>query len=532
MIATLRPLVRAAVLFASLMVPALAADMTAEQRAADFEQLAGILRSSYAMIEYKKTSIGVDFEEVTRQCRAKLATLANDKEFYDLLSAYIATFKDAHLNHVRPSAMTARLGVSVRRIEGRAIITMVDQKALPADAFPFKLGDELLAIDDVPVARILRERRPYVSGGREEYALQKLTRQLTFRSGSQGPVPTGIARLTIRPAGGEPQTVEVPWLVTGRALPGLNFHSQGAQRLAGLTLGDRNPDMAVDVTAREEDAGPKVEAESAPMPIWAPDGQVVPSPIFPATLFDTPKGKMAYVRINTFSVDDSEPAIKEFRRVLALLKDAKGLILDLNDNPGGSVTYGLTVASMFTDKMLALPKKAERANRTTLSEYRGYELSKNERRAAMARYHGDEIEKAMEAGLSITPPMTLFFRPSQAPDQEVRFTKPVLVLINDQSVSCADLVPSVLKDNGLAKTFGSTTAGAGGSVSEFGPLSYSGSSFSVTINVTQRVNGSYIENVGVEADIPCEPTVEDITTGWKSYRKAYTDALCAMVSGR
>lgn len=526
MIATL---VRTLVLGLCLIAPALAADMTAEQRAADFDQLTGILRSSYAMIEYKKTSIGVDFEATTAAYRAKLAQLASDREFYDLLSAYIAEFKDAHLNHVRPSAMSARLGVSVRRIEGRAIITMVDTRALPPESFPFKQGDELVAVDGKPVAQVLRERRPFVSGGREEYALQKLTRQLTFRSGTQGPVPTGIARLTIRPAGGEPQTVEVPWLVTGRPLPGLNFHSQGIARLAGLTLNDRNPDMSVDVSAPvDEDAGGKAE-ESAPMPVWAPDGQVVPSPIFPATLFDTPKGKMAYLRINTFSVDDTEPVIKEFRRVLALLKDAKGLVLDLNDNPGGSVTFGLTVASMFTDKILQLPKKAERANRTTLSEYRGYELSRNERRAAMARYHGDEIEKAMEAGLSITQPMTLFFRPSQAPDQEVRFTKPLLVLINDQSVSCADLVPSVLKDNGLCKTFGSTTAGAGGSVSEFGPLSYSGSSFSVTINVTQRVNGTYIENLGVEADIPGEPTVQDITTKWAGYRKAYVAALTEMV---
>lgn len=530
MIATLRPLFRAAVLCASLVIPAFAADMTPDQRAADFEQLTNLMRTSYSMIEYKKTAIGVDFEAVVKAYRAKIGQLGSDNDFYELLSAFIAEFKDAHLNHVRPSSMSARLGFQVRRIEGKAIITYVDQKVLPPEAFPFKAGDELVAIDGKPVATIIRERRPFASGGREEYALAKVTRMLAFRSGTVGPVPTGIAKLSIKPAGGEAQNVETPWLVTGRALPGLNFHTDAgpsARRFSMLVPGERNPDAAIDISA-PIDAEPA--AEVAPMPSWGPsDGMVVPSPLFPAALFDSPKGTLGYIRIPTFSPDDTDAAMVEFRRVLTQMKLARGLVLDLADNPGGSVTYGLTVASMFTDKMLELPKKAERANRTVLSEYRQYEQSRSERNKAMALYHATEIEKAMEAGKTITDPITMYYRPSQAPDAEARFLKPLLVLINDQSVSCADLVPSVLKDNNRCKTFGSTTAGAGGSVGQYGPLSYSGSSFSVTINVTQRVNGTYIENVGVDADFPYEPTQKDIVQRWAGYRKAYTDALSSMI---
>lgn len=531
MIDTLRPFVRAALLWASLVLaPAFAADLAPEQRLADFDQLTGLLRSTYAMIEYKKTAIGVDFEQVAKRYRERVAAVASDNDFYELLSAFIGEFKDAHLNHMRPSAMSARLGFSLRRVEGKAVITYVDVKVLPPESFPFKVGDELLSVDGKPVNQILRERRPFISAGREEYALSKLTRQLSVRSGSAGPVPTGIAKLSFRPAGAsEAQAIEMPWLVTGRPLPGLDFFADAGagQRLPGLVPGQRNPDAAIDVMAPND---MEAAAEVAPIPSWGPaDGLVVPSPLFPATLFESPKGTLGYIRIPTFSPDDTAAATGEFRRVLSQMKLARGLVLDLADNPGGSVTYALTVASMFTDKVLELPRKAERANRTTLAEYREYELSRNERTRAMAAHHAAEIEKAMEAGLGLTPPMTLFYRPSQSPDQEVRFTKPLLVLINDQSVSAADMVPAVLQDNKRCKTFGVTTAGAGGSVSQYGPLSYSGSSFSVTINVTQRSSGSYIENVGVEADFPYEPTQQDIATRWSGYRKAYTEALSSLV---
>lgn len=519
----------------SLALTAHAGELTLEQRQSDFDQLVAILKSSYSMVEYKKKVIGVDLEQLAPQARARIATLKSDDEFYDLLTAFVSAFRDGHTSLLRPSNMSASLGFRVKRASGKAILSTVSQKALPADVFPFKPGDELVSMDGVPVAKLVRDMIPFESSSTEAASLSDCTRRLTVRYGVFGRVPTGICRLEIKPAGsGEAQVVQIPWIVKGRALPGLSFYKGdggGTGALKLLRTGQRNPNLAI----FPGDLGPEDEGsadqQAAPLPPWAPSDAVpVPSPEFPACMFNTDKGMMGYVRINSFSPDiESEEALKEFRRVLGMLKLARGIIVDVNDNPGGSVTYGLSLAAMFSDRMLQTPTKSELANRTTLTEYRQYEGSDDVHWSAMAKYHADEIEKAMQAGLSMTPQIPLAYRASQAPDPEARFTGPVLVLTNENSVSMADMFPSVLKDNKVAKTFGMTTAGAGGSVGRYGPLAYSGCTLSCTVNITQRVNGAFIENVGTEADIPYEITQKDIATRYSDYKKAYVKALTEMI---
>jgi C-terminal processing protease CtpA/Prc len=116
------------------------------------------------------------------------------------------------------------------------------------------------------------------------------------------------------------------------------------------------------------------------------------------------------------------------------------------------------------------------------------------------------------------------------PDAEVTYTKPVLMLINDQCYSCGDIFPALLQDNKRAKLFGTTTAGAGGAVGEFGPLSFSGSSISLTLNVMKRSNGQYIENVGITPEVKYEVTQDDVATNYRKYKIAYVTALMKMIA--
>jgi hypothetical protein len=494
-----------------------AAGMTPEQRLADFDQMVNILRSSYSMIEYKATTQNINFDQVVKSYRPRVEQLTEDTQVYDLFSAFIAEFKDAHLKHLRPSSMSAKLGFSLRRIDSKAIITQIDGDILKSENFPFKVGDEVVSLDRKPIAQLLRERRPFISSGREDSAFGKIIRLMASPSGTMGDVPRGICQVEVRPFGETTtQTISLPWIVKGKPLPGLNFF------LSGMQHGRLTPDASEDpVDVADKPVG---------LPLWAPDdGLKVESSQFPAVLFDTPKGTVGYLRVPTFSPDDTKAALVEFKRVLGQMKLARGLILDLTDNPGGSVTYGLSICGTLTNKVLQVPKKAQRANRQTLADFRRQEQSNDPEERAMAEYHAAEIEKAMTANLDMTPPIALSYRPSQAPDPVVQYTKPLVVMINDQSYSCADLVPSILKDNGRATLFGATTAGAGGSVSQMGPLSYTGSSLTVTINLTQRVNGTYIENNGVAPDVPYEVTQADVHKKYAGYKKAYTAALTALL---
>ena len=506
-----------------LTAPVIARDMTREERLADFEQAVGLLRSSYGMIEYKKQTQGIDFDKAVATFRAKIRAVAKDNEFYDLMSAFIAGFKDAHLNHSRPSTMSARLGFGVNRIEGKAIITEIGP-ALTYDLFPFAVGDELVSLDGKPVATLVRERLPFYSNAREESLLNFVTGTLPYRSGWSGAVPTGMCKVEIRPRGAtETVTLDLAWIVRGKPLPGLSFYNNSPKKYP-LDPSTWRPDLFVNPLAA-------ARATACTTPAWAPDEKKrsLPTEEFAACTFKTEKGSIGYVRIPSFMPDDATSAVEEFKKLMMSMSKTSGLIIDLTDNPGGSLYYMMAILSMLTEKPLAMPLVSDRASRRVLNgcrEWAGQESNPSIR--ASLENHALAIEKAMEQGLEMTSPSTVFGS-IVAPSQEVRYTKPIVVLINDQCYSCGDIFPAILQDNKRAVLFGTTTAGAGGSVNTYGPLAYSGSSISITETLMKRTNGTYIENVGVSPDITFEITQDDAATGYGAYRQAYIDALLKLI---
>lgn len=525
----MRPFGRLSVLAFALVAaltasPLAARDLTTEERLADFDQLVGMVRSSYGMLEYKTGKLGIDLAKLTATYRAQVQAVTNDNAFYDLLSAFLSEFKDAHVGHFRPSNARATLGFSVNRIEEKAVIVGVNRKILPEEQFPFHEGDELVSIDGKPVARIIQEMVPMHASSTEESSLGLMTRALTSRAGWLGPVPTGVARLEIRPANSEEaQAISTPWIVRGKFLPGLNFHSENPDSLYPIRPGTTSPDLS-----RNPIAGAFDSQVIAP---WMPaDAQVIEAKYYGAALFNTEKGLMGYIRIPTFMVESDEEAVAEFRKLLKDMRFTKGLVLDLNDNPGGSLFYCYKLASMFANKPLELPMVSERASRTNLSSYEQWaELEPAAVTKQLYQLAAESMRKAMEGGKDMTEFMYSFGVSTQVPDAEVTYAAPVLMLINDQCYSCGDVFPALLKDNGRATLMGTTTAGAGGAVGSFGPLAYSGSSINLTLNLMRRVDGTFIENNGVAPDVTWQHTQQDVAGGYETYRRAYTAELLKLV---
>ncbi|MBI4862763.1 MAG: PDZ domain-containing protein [Candidatus Riflebacteria bacterium] len=506
---------------------AIARDLTPAERLADFDQLAAILDASYGMVEYKKQVLGVDLAQLTAEYRAKVAAVARDDEFYTLLSAYVAALKDGHLGHYRPSVMSSRLGFDVMRAEGKLVVRRVEDGF--KDKLPFKPGDELVAMDGKPVATILREMLPTCSNGREDSALGFMAQLLTDRSGWFGAVPTGLCQVQVRPfGGGEAQTLTVPWVVQGKPLPGLSFFtagkSRGRQPLYPLDPGKKRSLLFLNPVA--------ALLAKRIGPVWAPEkARALKSSIFTASTFDSEKGRLGYIRVPTFTPDQEVAvAVDEMRSLLKKMKDTKGLILDLNNNPGGYLTYCMELAAMFMSRPLDLPTIAERASRATLTQCRSMALEfEDETEKAIMETRALEIEKAMEAGDRLTGFGYMWGQTSQPPDPKVVYTQPVVVLINDQCYSCGDIFPALMQDARRATLFGTTTAGAGGSVNNYGPLSYSGSSVSVTETIMKRTCGTFIENVGVSPDVPYEVTQSDVATDFAPYRQAYIKTLLELI---
>jgi C-terminal processing protease CtpA/Prc len=94
--------------------------------------------------------------------------------------------------------------------------------------------------------------------------------------------------------------------------------------------------------------------------------------------------------------------------------------------------------------------------------------------------------------------------------QVLAYSKPVVVLIDDWSISAAESFASVMQDNGRALLVGTRTAGAGATVTSSLAGYYGDGAMSVSRGLVVRskqvsVSGfpatSLIENVGVRPDV-------------------------------
>jgi carboxyl-terminal processing protease len=154
---------------------------------------------------------------------------------------------------------------------------------------------------------------------------------------------------------------------------------------------------------------------------------------------------LSYVRITQFNEDTAG----ELRRALDSVKGTglNGLILDLRDNPGGSLTTAVQVSDLFLDG--------------------GTVVSMRER-------PGRGEEKSFSAQQEGTLP-----------------NFPLLVIINSQSASASEIVSGALQQNGRAKVLGTRTYGKG-SVQEVRELDFNRGTLKYTSALYYLPNGRNI----------------------------------------
>ncbi len=126
-------------------------------------------------------------------------------------------------------------------------------------------------------------------------------------------------------------------------------------------------------------------------------------------------GDIAWVKLSEFSQGATDRLVEALRQAKA--EGAKGLILDLRNNPGGFVFEAINVGSQFLAKDSVLYREQDREG-------------------------------------NVTPVKTLG-------DTGEWRDGPMVVLINEGSASAAEIVSSALRDNGRATLIGETTFGTG-----------------------------------------------------------------------
>jgi carboxyl-terminal processing protease len=169
---------------------------------------------------------------------------------------------------------------------------------------------------------------------------------------------------------------------------------------------------------------------------------------------------IAYLRINKFGEKTSKEFDAEINNIIE--REAKGIILDLRNNPGGFLDSSVKIASRLMPRGKAVViDEDSNGNKETLFTYGGDRLS----------------------GL------------------------PIVVLVNEGSASASEILAGALRDNLQVPVIGTKTFGKG-SVQELVNLS-GGSSLKITVAKWMTPNGEYIMDKGINPDIEVKLSKED-----------------------
>ncbi len=145
-----------------------------------------------------------------------------------------------------------------------------------------------------------------------------------------------------------------------------------------------------------------------------------------------------------------------------LIKNPKGIILDLRNNPGGYLETSVSLASEWVEEG---PVVAEQFNGNRRNEY-----------------------------------------PARGKARLKDF--PTVVLVNQGSASASEILAGALRDYKLAKIVGETTYGKG-SVQSLSDLS-GGATLKITVAKWLTPAGDYINDKGLEPDVVVEMTMDDV----------------------
>lgn len=173
----------------------------------------------------------------------------------------------------------------------------------------------------------------------------------------------------------------------------------------------------------------------------------------PTVEFSMMEDDMAYIRVAEFD----DVTVDQFADALAMARgsDAKGIVLDLRGNPGGNLSAVVDMCRMILPEGLIV-----------------YTEDKNGKRSEYSSDGTKELEL------------------------------PLVVLVDRNSASAAEIMAGAIKDYGIGTLVGTTTFGKG-IVQQIMPFR-DGSAVKITISAYYTPNGNNIHGIGIEPDVPCD----------------------------
>lgn len=382
----------------------------------------------------------LDWEAAYQETIPKVLASSDLMDYYRTLIRFTARLGDGHTQVWLPESLWRELDqppLELAEIEGKPVVRAVARE-LEGE---IPLASQILAVDGIPAIEFVEANSlPYVSASTSHVRLDRAIRGNW--SGGYG--------LLLRPRGTE---ISVRFRTP-----------QGAEMETMLTC-DRSDSGEIDWVRLSRPSG-LLEWR------WM-------------------EGDIAYVALNSFNDAD---IVTEFEAILPELQRARGILIDLRFNGGGSTGNATAILDHFTDQALVGSKWKTR-------EHRGfhYAWGRGDPDSPYRDNYGS-LDGWFEGG-------TMTMRQTSGPKLKV----PVVVLIDYFTASAAEdflVFAAPLKH---FTTVGRPTNGSTGQ-----PIFYSlpgGGRARICAKRDTYPDGRDFVGIGIQPDIPVAPTIESLAAG-------------------
>ena len=559
--------------------------LTAKQRIADLEQLAALYAKNYAPYEWKRDVIGFDALRLTPWLQR--IQHSDDLDFQEALIEYVSSLNDAHDLVAFPTTFFASLGFTVDIYDGRVLIDSVNRLLLPLAQFSFVVGDELTAVDGIPVQVLIESFRKYAVAANPRSTDRVAASRIVSRSQQIMPHIGDLdddAHIVVRSGTtGATSTHTVPWRKSGipinsqgplpspRRGNGQIVLSTDAESLAAgaAGAGSQQAFRIVDVAAHDDTlpaymmpVHPLLNVKVSPdyfavlglggrAPIFAPPAGFVqrlgtqPAHFFYSGTYNAGGVRIGFIRIPSMSPPSVAVALQQLDdeiRFFNLNTDA--LVVDVMRNPGGLVSFVEAIAQRFIPTPFETLGFQVRATGSWLFTFASVLNQARSNPATppdiLANHENNfnEVLAAYNENRGLSDPVSLNATGSLTLGPVAHaYAGPLIVLTDEFSASGGDAFPAILQDNQRGPIVGMRTMGAGGSVIGFPATAYTESIARFTASLMHRGRlihtpdfppAPYIENIGVRPDIVVDyMTRTNLMTAGAPFVQRFTEIIVA-----
>lgn len=550
----------ARILFLLLASLPLAAALTESQRVADFEALSGIYAKRYAPANWKQQALGVNIFDTAPWLR-RVRAAKSDLEHIQILMEYAASFKDTHTQVFLTTNFRADLGFYCDLYDGEVRIDAIDRFILPLRDYPFAVGDELVSIDGRPALALARELERNVGWGNPRAQLRYAIQGLTLRSQSQYPLAVELpttSRVVIRRANGDLETYTIEWTKSG--FPIRDLGSASAIANSQLQVADIPSDELAHWeqpswrrTSRPQllSRAPRVRQSLRGLglqtPVWSlPAGFIQrlgrgANDAFFSGTYLSEGHRIGFLRMRDFSFLTNAQLNQLANEINYMSNNTDGLVVDIMRNPGGFDCAAVEAAAMLIPSRLNVGGVSIRPSLSWVQFFDNILLDAEfffdpQYVIDTWKFQRDLVASALASpGRPMTGSIPSCALDFNEPSYSFAYRKPMILLVDDFSISAADAFASYIQDNRRAKLVGTRTNGAGGNVAEVsgGPWSETVTTFTESLMVRNRTvtatgfpDSPFVENVGVRPDVELDyMTIDNLRQNGRPFVDAFTKKI-------